>query len=218
MSSMKNYNLQIEPSIDIEDDLTQHNMLKFTIKNNDADLLCQYKYAIATVTFSCFIAYGYSLLTLQNLLDLDFSLLNLQNWIILIGLLTISGIVLTRVQPEDSVIILKDIGVQLISKKSWRFQNTVKVFVPLNNIIDLVVHEGMHGYGQVIFYLCILTKSNDLDKNSPENSIKIIFPEFLPRKDILIKVRKLSRDLLFANSRRYFRRVPGQGLKQIHMH
>lgn len=218
MSSIKNYDLQIEPSVDIKDDLSHHNLLKFTVRNNDVDFLYRYKYLIAAITFSSFIVYAYSIISVENLLSFNINSLQLKNWLILTGLLLLTGLALSKVRPEDSAIILKDIGVQLISKKSWKFQNTVKVFVPLNDIIDLVVHEGMHGYGQVIFYLCILTKSNDLDKNSLENCIKIIFPEFLPRKDILIKVRKLSRDLLFANSRRYFRRVPGQGLKQIHMH
>ena len=56
-------------------------------------------------------------------------------------------------------------------------------------MIDLVIHEGFHDYGQVIFYLCVLTKANN-DKNP----ITIVFPEFLPRKDILLTVWRLSRN------------------------
>ena len=111
--------------------------------------------------------------------------------------------------PEDTLIVMRGIGIQLQSKKMWRFQSSDS-FIPINNMIDLVIHEGFHDYGQVIFYLCVLTKANN-DKNP----ITIVFPEFLPPKDILLTVWRLSRELLFGSTKRYWRRVPGQGLKQV---
>lgn len=212
MSSPKNYNLIIEPEIDDEDNLSQHNILKFTVKHK-SDFIYSNKYIISGIFTLIFGIYSHN--KYRTLFELSFRE-NLINWLILAIYLLFTVIILCKVQAEDTVLILKDIGVQLNSKKNWLFQNQIKQFIPLNNIIDLVVHEGMHGYAQVIFYLCVLTKSNDLHK--PENSIEVIFPFFLPRKEVLLKVRKLSRNILFADSKKYFRRVPGQGLKQIHHH
>lgn len=128
-----------------------------------------------------------------------------------------------RNEQEDSMLVVKDVGIQLKSVPTWKFsRKETQHFFPLRSIIDLVIHEGFHGYGQVIFYMCVLSKPK---RNSEENSlhsstsssqelIKVVFPQFLPRKDILIRVWKESRTVLFGSTRRYFRRVPGEGLRE----
>ena len=60
--------------------------------------------------------------------------------------------------PEDTLIVMRGIGIQLQSKKMWRFQSSDS-FIPINNMIDLVIHEGFHDYGQVIFLFMCLDKS-----------------------------------------------------------
>lgn len=130
---------------------------------------------------------------------------------IIIGLVLIGILALCRQQRQDVLVVMKGIGVQLNSRSNWKFVNKSdkNVFIPLTNIIDLVIHEGFHGYGQVIFYMCVLTK------NTKDNDmIKVVFSELLPRKDILVQVWKQSRNVLF-NGNRYWRRIPGQGLKPV---
>ncbi|KAI5967768.1 hypothetical protein CANMA_002948 [Candida margitis] len=117
-------------------------------------------------------------------------------------------------EPLDTLTIMKGIGAQLDSHKLLPFQSS-NTFIPINNMIDLVVHEGFHDYGQVIFYLCFLTKNFRSEKPGKDGVIQVVFGQLLPRKDVLLTVWKLSRQLLFAETRRYWRRVPGQGLKEL---
>lgn len=128
----------------------------------------------------------------------------------------------TLQQPSDSIVIMENIGVQLISTSRWRLSNGLRnsEFIPLSDIIDIVIHEGFHGYGQVIFYMCVLTRARSSNSGSGTgNSVKVIFPNFLPRMDILLQVWKQSRSMLYGQSRKHFRRVPGEGLRELnHLH
>lgn len=120
-------------------------------------------------------------------------------------------------QPSDSLLVMEDLGVQIMSTSRWKFWNQGREFIPLSDIIDIVVHEGFHGYGQVIFYMCVLTRVKG--NSSDGNGVKLVFPDFLPRKDILLQVWKQSRLMLYGDTRRHFRRVPGQGLRELkHLH
>lgn len=137
-----------------------------------------------------------------------------------IGLLVLTLILISLQEQSDTLMVMEDMGVQLSSKKPWRFLNegSNKVFIPRTDIIDIVIHEGFHGYGQVIFYMCILTKTQDTG-SSEGNGIKVVFPNFLPRKDLLLQVWKQSRKMLYGDTRRHFRHVPGQGLREVkHLH
>ncbi|EMG48997.1 gpi15 Phosphatidylinositol N-acetylglucosaminyltransferase subunit gpi15 [Candida maltosa Xu316] len=203
MSSLKNYKLEISPPLH-ESPAKSRNLLKFTVKHHSSKKLEVFKYLFLTLTVSIFIAY--ITYNLENIIEGRLDIYQYGTIVVLIALIGLFSLLQT---PEDSIIVMKGIGVQLQSKKLWKFQSSDS-FIPIDNIIDLVIHEGFHDYGQVIFYLCILTKANN-----DENSITVLFPEFLPRKDILLTVWTLSRDLLFGSTQRYWRRVPGQGLKQV---
>lgn len=125
-------------------------------------------------------------------------------------------------QPSDSIMIMENMGVQLSSRKWWSWTNGLGngEFIPLSDIIDIVIHEGFHGYGQVIFYMCVLTRARCSNGDSGTgNSVKVVFPHFLPRKDILLQVWKQSRAMLYGEKRKNFRYVPGQGLREVkHFH
>lgn len=125
----------------------------------------------------------------------------------------LSILLFCRQDREDTMIVMKNIGVQLKCKSNWKFiaKSDKNIFIPLSNIIDLVIHEGFYGYGQVIYYMCVLTKN---DSNKKDDMIKVVFSELLPRKELLVSVWKQSRQKLFEN-KRFFRRVPGQGLKLV---
>lgn len=155
-------------------------------------------------------------------------------------------VISSRQDEIDLMIVIKDLGIQLNSTGKWKFMNILhrsnniktdpkgnKNFIPLSNIIDLVIHEGFHSYGQVIYYMCILTRNSKehthvrngtIIQNSStattleaqdegETPIKVVFPQLLPRHDILLEVWKQSRRILYGDRTRYWRRVPGQGLR-----
>lgn len=125
-------------------------------------------------------------------------------------------VVYCRQDAHESILVIKDVGIQLNSRPRWKFLATSDSdsFIPLANIMDLVIHEGFHGYGQVIFYMCILLQRKENDGETDEDAIKVVFPGLLPRKDLLLRVWTQSRTVLFGDTRRYWRRVPGHGLKE----
>lgn len=151
----------------------------------------------------------------------------LLNCAIVAVLVLLIVLVYSKQVKQDSILIMNDVGIQLNSQSGWKFSlnGNKSHFIPISNIIDLVIHEGFHGYGQVVFYMCVLTKTKSTNPDNihgltlnNDKMIKIVFPQFLPRKDILMKVWKNSRRVLFGESKRYWRRVPGQGLKECYQH
>lgn len=205
MLSPKDYILEITPAIDVVDD---HNMLQFTIRHRNLGVLDDHKLAICAITVTVVVTF-----ILEILGWIELKQLEVGSWIRAAAVLVASAGVLVvafKQEPLDSIMVMKDIGLQLELKLPWRFQSPIRHFVPLDQIIDLVLHEGFHNYGQVIFYLVILTKPS----GGSSDIIRVVFPKFLPRKDVLLKVRSLSRDLLFGK-KLYWRRVPGKGLQQI---
>ncbi|EGW34479.1 phosphatidylinositol N-acetylglucosaminyltransferase subunit H [Spathaspora passalidarum NRRL Y-27907] len=214
MSSPKDFSLEVTPPIDTAN-VESLNLLKFTVKDKKNDIILKNRPVILFILTGTLIAYISNIIFNVNLEHVDISHLSKVQYGFILALVTMIALVSLRQQPEDTMIVMKGIGVQLVTKKKWRFQNSSQSFIPIKDMIDLVIHEGFHKYGQVIFYLCVLTRSNDQSGNDDSNIIKVIFPEFLPRRDILLKVWKLSRELLFGSPNRYWRRVPGQGLKQV---
>lgn len=85
--------------------------------------------------------------------------------------------------PSDLLVVMRGTGVQLAST---RYGVTSREFVPLTDIVDIVVNEGFHGYGQVVFYLCVLTRERP----------RVVFPHTRPRKAALLAVRRTSRRVL----------------------
>jgi hypothetical protein len=136
----------------------------------------------------------------------------------------LAAVAYLRQESHDTMIVMRDIGIQLNSEGPWRLlgprRRERNCFIPQADIMDLVIHEGFHGFGQVIFYMCVLTRGSEGGADGADvggadaSAIKIVFPAFLPRKEILVQVWKQSREVLFGSRRRYWRHVPGQGLKE----
>lgn len=205
MSNPKDYRLIIEPPL--KNGILTHKLdqVSFTVRLASPPFLVKYQFQLVVVlTALVFVV-----------ISLNFSdLLNRKVQSAIGALIILSIFVFFAQEPEDSLIVMRGIGAQLISKRLWAFQNSGK-FLPLNSMIDLVIHEGFHDYGQVIFYLCFLTKSTTEMPTKKEDAIKVVFKEYLPRKEILMQVWTMSRPLLFGENRRYWRRVPGQGLRRV---
>lgn len=132
-----------------------------------------------------------------------------RQWALLVVVL-VAAVALLLLQPQcDSLIVMEDMGVQLSSRRRWRFlRGDSTEFIPCSDIIDIVVHEAFHGYGQVIFYMCILTKAQGGGGGVGDGSsaVKVVFPNFLPRKDMLLQVWRQSRSMLYGSTRRSYRR------------
>lgn len=201
-TTMKDYELIITANDDI---------VKFTVK--DKSRFEDYKGSIivALLAVLAYIVSGVISKTLEN------HNVTKTDMVQIIALLAALLISYSRRSREDTMIVMKNIGIQLQYQSNWKFlfnkSANKNTFIPVNNIIDLVIHEGFYGYGQVIYYMCVLTKTNP--NVSDNDMIKVVFSELLPRKHLLITVWKQSREILFNNKRMYWRRVPGQGLKPV---
>lgn len=141
-------------------------------------------------------------------------------WHVLIALSSIcAALALASLQqPSDSIMIMENMGIQLTNITWWSFTNGVSngEFVPLSEIIDIVIHEGFHSYGQIIFYMCVLTRAGSSNSDSGSgNGVKVVFPNFLPRKDILLQVWKQSRSMLYGQNRKRYRRIQGESLLEV---
>lgn len=228
MSSSKNYSLEVLPD-------AAENLVTFTVKKQPLLFLKYVRVPLISVLVA------YLLPTLRSYAEAARTSLwllpagdLLQNglWFLrggyahhmdAITTLVLSVVAVTLLclqETSDSIIVMKQLGVQISSKSKWRFLNhrNNKEFIPLSEIIDIVIHEGFHGYGQVVFYMCVLTRAQG-PGSAEGNGIKVVFPNFLPRKDILLQVWRHSRKVLYGDQRRHFRHVPGQGLREVqHLH
>lgn len=137
-------------------------------------------------------------------------------WIVFLSLLLLLFYGLQ--EKYDSMLVIQDIGIQLSSQPHWKFFmfSQQDRFIPVKSIIDLVIHEGFHGYGQVIFYMCVLLKPmtslTSRFATGKGNLVKIVFPQFLPNKGVLITVWGKSRIVLFGTARRYYQKAHSRRL------
>lgn len=200
MSKKKDYVLDIVPPLtkNWEKNL---NAVKLSVRKRKLDFILIHKKKLVLFFLSIsiillLIIVSSNVIENQKNLTKIFSKNQNQNVIFLLSLFFLF-IVLMRQEAIEEVIVLKGIGIQLVSRHCWKFLFTTSTFVSLHNINDIVIHEGFHGYGQVIFYLSILT-IYDLEKKTDKNLVKVVFSKFLPRKEILITTWKISREILFG--------------------
>lgn len=226
MSSDKNYLLKVSAD-------EGKNLLTFTVSAHPSHFFKHVRIPLITVLVAYLVPQVYELLrefqksncNLAGVIsgNIDTAILGAYgHWHLgaLAGVFGLIVILISLQEQSDGLMVMEDMGVQLSSQKGWRVFNrgSNKEFIPRSDIIDIVIHEGFHGYGQVIFYMCILTKTKE-GGSSEGNGIKVVFPNFLPRKDMLLQVWKQSRKMLYGDTRRHFRRVPGQGLREVkHLH
>lgn len=228
MSSPKDYAFEIVTNSNLS-------LVKFVVRNKPSFFLRHLRLPLACTLMACVIPQGIKLMKsvqlpqLQQLGIFDFprKLLQLrfnigeaflQNLPVLALALAVICVVLllSLEEASDTLLVMEDMGIQISSMSKWKFLNIGRhgKFIPTSEIIDLVIHEGFHGYGQVIYYMCVLTRDKERG-----NAVKVIFPNFLPRKEILLQVWKQSRQMLYGNTRRHYRHVPGQGLREVqHLH
>lgn len=239
MSSAKDYILEIS-------EVDSSNVATYTVRGQPSFFYRYVRVPLVTVLTAVFLAFGFrtseklggpsvDIGVDVNGIDKTIALLcrfittnvptgdidkdTLETWLLVLATTAIFIVTILLIllqESEDSMMVMKDTGIQLSSRRRWKFFTGTlhHEFIPISDIIDIVVHEGFHGFGQVIFYMCVLTKARS-SSGLANNGIKVVFPNFLPRKAILLDVWRSSRMTLFGTTRRHYRRVPGAGLKEV---
>lgn len=74
---------------------------------------------------------------------------------------------LTDSYEEESLLVLRGLGVQTSTSSSTYFAPTKTRFIPTTQIQDIVIHEAFKGF-EVRFYLAIIVEG--------ESSVVVVFP------------------------------------------
>lgn len=87
---------------------------------------------------------------------------------------------------EETLLVMRSIGVQTTTRGTSRF-------MPIDDIEDIIIHEGFKGF-EVRFYLAIVLKDST---NASRSRLEIVFPDTLPRRKFLEQVWVDARRALF---------------------
>ncbi|KAH8723400.1 GPI-GlcNAc transferase complex, PIG-H component-domain-containing protein [Phaeosphaeriaceae sp. PMI808] len=103
--------------------------------------------------------------------------------------LTVLFLVLRRNYTEESITLLRGLGVQISTTSSTFLQTPTTRFIPTTNIQDIFIHEAFKGF-EVRFYLAIVVEG--------EQDVVVVFPSLLPKRVILEEVWRGTRKCLWA--------------------
>ncbi|KAF3918730.1 hypothetical protein AA313_de0209567 [Arthrobotrys entomopaga] len=105
-----------------------------------------------------------------------------------LALLGFSGVWIASLRgyTEESLLVLRGLGVQVTTSSSSYFVKANTRFIPTSTIQDIFIHEGFVGF-EVRFYMAIVVRD--------ESQVVVVFPKLLPRREILENVWRGSRSL-----------------------
>ncbi|KAF9697511.1 hypothetical protein EKO04_004103 [Ascochyta lentis] len=106
------------------------------------------------------------------------------------GAVAVLFVVLRRGYTEESLTLLRGLGVQTSSSAATFLKSPSRRFIPTSDIQDLLIHEAFRGF-EVRFYLLIVVKG--------EKDIVVVFPGLLPRRAILEEVWRGARKCLWES-------------------
>jgi phosphatidylinositol glycan class H protein len=89
---------------------------------------------------------------------------------------------------EESLTVLRGLGIQTSTTSSTYLQTSTTRFIPTTSIQDIFIHEAFKGF-EVRFYLVIVVEG--------EENVVVVFPRMLPRRAILEEVWRGSRKCLW---------------------
>ncbi|ORY08347.1 GPI-GlcNAc transferase complex, PIG-H component-domain-containing protein [Clohesyomyces aquaticus] len=92
--------------------------------------------------------------------------------------------VVRRGYTEESLLIIRSLGLQTSTSSSTYLTTSAKRFIPTTSIQDIFIHEAFKGF-EVRFYLSIVVKG--------EEDVVVVFPSLLPRRQILEEVWRGAR-------------------------
>ncbi|KAK5175806.1 uncharacterized protein LTR77_000946 [Saxophila tyrrhenica] len=90
---------------------------------------------------------------------------------------------------EESLLVIRGLGVQTsTSSPSYLWTSSTR-FIPTSSIQDIFIHEAFKGF-EVRYYLTIVVDG--------ENDVVVVFPNILPRREILENVWRGARSCLYG--------------------
>ncbi|KAF2186341.1 hypothetical protein K469DRAFT_707003 [Zopfia rhizophila CBS 207.26] len=104
------------------------------------------------------------------------------------GALAVLWGVIRRGYTEESLTILRGLGVQTSTSSSTFLTTPTTRFIPTTSIQDIFIHEAFKGF-EVRFYLAIVVEG--------EEDVVVVFPSLLPRRAILEEVWRGARACLY---------------------
>lgn len=107
-------------------------------------------------------------------------------------LLPTSGAILyllsLRLHTTESLLVLRGLGIQTSSSSSTFLSGSTTRFIPTEKIQDILVNEAFRGF-EVRYYLVVVVEG--------EESVVVVFPRLLPRRQIVETVWRGVRGCLF---------------------
>ncbi|KAJ5240081.1 hypothetical protein N7468_004700 [Penicillium chermesinum] len=96
--------------------------------------------------------------------------------------------VFRRGYTEESLLVIRGFGIQTSTSSSTYLSTASTRFIPTTQIQDIVIHEAFKGF-EVRFYLAVIVEG--------EPQVLVVFPQLLPKRDILEEVWRGSRRCLY---------------------
>ncbi|KAH7056051.1 GPI-GlcNAc transferase complex, PIG-H component-domain-containing protein [Macrophomina phaseolina] len=96
--------------------------------------------------------------------------------------------VVRRGYTEESLLVLRGLGVQTSSSSPTYLSTATTRFIPTASIQDIFIHEAFKGF-EVRFYLAIVVMG--------EEDTVVVFPNMLPKRQILEEVWRGTRACLY---------------------
>jgi hypothetical protein len=88
---------------------------------------------------------------------------------------------------EEKLLVLQSLGLQ-VSSSGWFYWITERTrFIPKSNVLDIVIHEAFRGF-EIRYILAIMVLN--------EEKLEVVFSDLLPRRTVLEKVWRGSKDCL----------------------
>lgn len=124
-------------------------------------------------------------------------------WILVPLGLVVLYFVLLRIHTEESLLVLRGLGIQTSSTPKTVLGNPITRFIPTEKIQDVLINEAFLGFG-VRYYLVVVVEG--------EGDLVVVFPKLLPRRDIVEKVWKGVRGCLMEEgNQRLIKRMNEKG-------
>ncbi|KAE9366015.1 hypothetical protein N431DRAFT_87965 [Stipitochalara longipes BDJ] len=101
---------------------------------------------------------------------------------------TILYLLSLRLHTTESLLVLRGLGIQTSSSSDTFLSGSTTRFIPTEKIQDILVNEAFRGF-EVRYYLVVVVEG--------EESVVVVFPRLLPRRQIIETVWRGVRSCLF---------------------
>lgn len=108
--------------------------------------------------------------------------------ILLPSSVTILYLLSLRLHTTESLLVLRGLGIQTSSSSDTFLSGSTTRFIPTEKIQDILVNEAFRGF-EVRYYLVVVVEG--------EESVVVVFPRLLPRRQIIETVWRGVRGCLF---------------------